>query len=123
MSVMNGFREELLSRILGLNGHVEVMAAQGALRQYDDVAQWLRSVDGVISAIPVVEGQVMVTAHNTAVGGLVRGLRGEDLKRRPILANNIVAGSTEEDTSELQSLIRHSYPVFCLKQKIDVKNQ
>src|SRR3546814_9208878 len=89
MSVMNGFREELLSRILGLNGHVEVMAAQGALRQYDDVAQRLRSVDGVISAIPVVEGQVMVTSHNTAVGGLVRGLRGEDLKRRPVLANNI----------------------------------
>src|SRR3546814_4954378 len=57
-------------------------------------------VDGVISAIPVVEGQVMVTAHNTAVGGLVRGLRGEDLKRRPILANNIVAGSIENFDEE-----------------------
>src|SRR3546814_13706019 len=62
-------------------------------------------VDGVISAIPVVEGQVMVTAHNTAVGGLVRGLRGEDLKRRPILANNIVAGSIENFDAEGGPLI------------------
>src|SRR3546814_14976726 len=92
MSVMNGFREELLSRILGLNGHVEVMATQGALRQYDDVAQRLRSVDGVIRAIPVVEGQEMVTAHTPAVGGLVRGLRAEELKRRPIPAHTILTG-------------------------------
>src|SRR3546814_18813549 len=48
----------------------------------------------------------MVTAHNTAVGGLVRGLRGEDLKRRPILANNIVAGSIENFDDEGGLLIR-----------------
>src|SRR5580704_17484505 len=58
MSVMNGFRHELLKSILGLNGHVTVESAEGFLTDYDVIAQRLRAVPGVTRAAPVVDGQV-----------------------------------------------------------------
>ena len=95
MSVMGGFRQELLGRILGLNGHLGVYAAdRGNLRDFDAIAATIRRVPNVISATPIVEGQVLLTgAGSTATGGLARGIRPEDLRARPIIANNIRAGS------------------------------
>src|SRR5260221_14474864 len=63
MSVMNGFRHELLSRILGLNGHVIVQAPAGYLANFDDVAARVRAVPGVVRVAPTVDGQVMGTAN------------------------------------------------------------
>src|ERR1700690_438067 len=59
MSVMNGFRHELLSRILGLNGHIIVQAPSGNLENFDEVAARVRGVPGVIRVAPTVDGQVM----------------------------------------------------------------
>src|SRR5215472_16266966 len=73
MAVMNGFRAELLGRILGLNGHMTVYAQAGPLGDFDHVTQELRGVTGISSATPVVEGQVMATAKSGAGGALVRG--------------------------------------------------
>ncbi|MCQ4160147.1 lipoprotein-releasing ABC transporter permease subunit [Roseomonas sp. GC11] len=107
MSVMNGFRQELLGRILGLNGHLGVYAAAsgpgGGLRDYDDIAARVRQMAGVASATPIVEGQVLLTSDaGGAAGGLARGIRPEDLRARPLLAGNIRAGSLDafqgEDT-------------------------
>src|SRR3990172_3437639 len=77
MAVMNGFRAELLGRILGLNGHLRVQASAGVLTDYERVGDILRGMEGVVRVAPLVEGQVMATANNAATGGLVRGLRGE----------------------------------------------
>ncbi|KZD07177.1 lipoprotein-releasing ABC transporter permease subunit [Oceanibaculum pacificum] len=96
MSVMNGFRAELLGRILGVNGHVSVFAQSGPLRDYAATADQVRLVDGVVMVFPQVEGQVMATANNTAAGAMVKGIRLEDLKRREILSGNILAGSLED---------------------------
>ena len=95
MSVMGGFRQELLGRILGLNGHLGVYAAdRGNLSDFDAIAATIRRVPGVVSATPIVEGQVLLTgAGSTATGGLARGIRPEDLRARPIIAGNIRAGS------------------------------
>jgi lipoprotein-releasing system permease protein len=93
MSVMNGFREELLSHILGLNGHLGVFAAQGPLKDFDPLVERIRGLPRVVSASPVVEGQVMATSRGTARGALVRGIRPEDLAKRPIVAGNIRGGS------------------------------
>ncbi|MGE4221212.1 MAG: lipoprotein-releasing ABC transporter permease subunit [Alphaproteobacteria bacterium] len=93
MSVMNGFREELLGRILGVNGHIEITAQHGRLQAYDALAAEARRVEGVVSATPMVEGQVMVTANEVAYGALVRGIRGKDLAQRRIIADNLRAGS------------------------------
>ena len=94
MSVMNGFRFELLSRILGVNGHLSIYAeANQPLANFDDLAKRVQAVPGVDAVTPTIEGQVMASANNQATGVLVRGLRAEDVTKRPILANNIVTGN------------------------------
>jgi hypothetical protein len=74
MSVMNGFRHELLGRILGLNGHLGVYAVGTSFTDFDDVAGRIRGIPGVVSATPIVEGQVLITSDSGgAAGGLARG--------------------------------------------------
>ena len=88
MAVMNGFRTELLSKILGFTGHVTVLADRaGGIADYDAVASALKSAPGVTSAIPYVEGQVMVSSQRQATGALVRGMREPDLKTLPSVNN------------------------------------
>ena len=97
MSVMNGFRAELIERILGLNGHIGVYAGEGGLlRDFDALATQLRGIDGVIAITPIIEGQVMATANGVAGGALVRGLRPGDIRARAIIADNIRAGSLDD---------------------------
>ena len=93
MSVMNGFRADLLGRILGLNGDLAVYAMSGGLPNFDAAAQKLRAVPGVTRVTPLVEGQVMATSDAGAAGALVRGIRPEDLRSLPLLANRIIQGS------------------------------
>ena len=93
MSVMNGFRADLLGRILGLNGDLAVYALSGGLPDFDAAAQKLRAVPGVTRVTPLVEGQVMATSDAGAAGALVRGIRPEDLRSLPLLANRIIQGS------------------------------
>ena len=92
MSVMNGFRQELLGRILGLNGHMTVFATTGNLTGFDAIAESVRKLPGVVSATPVVEGQVMATNQSRASGALVRGLRPDDLRARKLVADKIEGG-------------------------------
>jgi len=102
MSVMNGFRQELLGRILGLNGHLGVFAQDNSgLHDFDDIAARIRRLPGVVSATPIVEGQVLFTSEGGgATGGLARGIRPEDLRARPLIAGNIRAGSLDNFTGD-----------------------
>jgi len=93
MSVMNGFRGELMTRVLGVNGHVSVYSAVGGMTGFDAMADKVRQIDGVVSVTPTVEGQVMVTAGGSASGALVRGLRPEDLAKRKIIAEGVLNGA------------------------------
>jgi len=97
MSVMNGFRDELMGRILGLNGHLDIRSVQGPLDDYDAMVARLKRVPGVMEVTPVVEGQVMAVARSgAAAGALVRGIRPEDMRSIPIIATNIRAGTLDE---------------------------
>ena len=96
MAVMNGFREELLGRILGLNGHLTLYARAGALQNYDPLAEMLRSAPGVVSVTPIAEGQVMATARGAATGALMRGIAPKGLRARALVAGNIVSGSLDD---------------------------
>lgn len=96
MSVMNGFRQELLGKILGLNGHLGVYGASVALTDHDDLARRISAVPGVVQAIPIVEGQVLATGERGGASGvLARGIRREDLAARTLLSRNILAGSID----------------------------
>ncbi|MFP6773750.1 MAG: ABC transporter permease, partial [Alphaproteobacteria bacterium] len=96
MSVMNGFRIELLDRVLGLNGHMVVRGAAVAMSDFDPMAAALRKIKGVKQAAPLIEGQVMATANKQASGALVRGIWPKDLAARAIIADNIYSGSIED---------------------------
>ncbi len=95
MAVMNGFRQELLGKILGMNGHVVAYGQSGVIPDYDAVTERLKKVEGVTRAIPYVEGQVMASSQRTASGVLVRGLRENDLKSLPSINNEKLRGSLD----------------------------
>ena len=93
MAVMNGFRTELISRILGINGHMIVQPIDGPLTDYADLAVKFEAVPGVKMALPLVEGQTLASGRAGAgSGALVRGIRAEDLEKLPQVAGNIRQG-------------------------------
>ncbi|MBN43023.1 MAG: lipoprotein-releasing system transmembrane subunit LolC [Alphaproteobacteria bacterium] len=100
LSVMNGFRTELLDRILGLNGHIAVVSSTGALSDYDSLAERVRVVEGVLTVTPLVEGQVLATSGGRSAGAMVRGLTAEALAMRSSVADNIRMGSVSDFTSD-----------------------
>ena len=95
MAVMNGFRNELFAKILGLNGHVIVNKIGGNFEDYQQIADRIARVPGVRTVMPLIEGQVMVTSAVQATGGLVRGVSESGLRGLPLIANNIRFGSIE----------------------------
>ncbi|MDF1607515.1 lipoprotein-releasing ABC transporter permease subunit [Hoeflea sp. YIM 152468] len=93
MAVMNGFRGELITRILGINGHMVVQPIDRPLDDYAALASRFKLVDGVVNAIPMVEGQTLASgAGGAGTGALVRGVRAEDFQSMKIISDNIRAG-------------------------------
>jgi lipoprotein-releasing system permease protein len=95
MAVMNGFRKELLDKILGLNGHLLIQPLDSPLTDWEAVAARVAMVEGVSLAAPVVEGQALASSPFNANGVLVRGIRGADLARLGSIARNIRQGTLE----------------------------
>ncbi len=95
LAVMNGFRSELLGRVLGVNGHATLIAGPEGLPDDPALVERLRAIEGVVDAMAYVEGQVMASANDVASGAIVRGVRAGDFARRTIFADNIVAGSLD----------------------------
>jgi lipoprotein-releasing system permease protein len=95
MSVMNGFRAELLGRILGLNGHLIVQSITGSIPDYDALAGRIRMVPGVTNATPIIEGQVLVNTEGNSFGALVRGLESQDLKNLTAVSSTLSPGAMD----------------------------
>jgi lipoprotein-releasing system permease protein len=95
MAVMNGFRHDLFAKIMGLNGHVIVQNLGDRFDDYQEMADKIATVPGVIAAMPVIEGQVMVSSSTQALGGLVRGVREQDLKSLKLVSGNMRAGTLD----------------------------
>jgi lipoprotein-releasing system permease protein len=95
MAVMNGFRHDLFAKIMGLNGHVIVQKISDPFDDYDAMAKKIAKVPGVKTAMPIIEGQVMVSSSTQARGGLVRGIREADLKSLKLVSGNVRAGTLD----------------------------
>ena len=93
LAVMNGFRTELLDKILGVNGHLTVQSLMGPFEDYGRAARDIEAVAGVARAIPYVEGQVMVSSPNSSNGALVRGISEHGLAHIDKVSGNIRFGS------------------------------
>jgi lipoprotein-releasing system permease protein len=97
MSVMNGFRQELLSQILGLNGDIGVYAAGQPLVNYDAVSNQIKNIPGVTAAFPIVQGEVLMSGpQGGAVGGVARGITPQGLAQLPTVSNHVISGNLND---------------------------
>lgn len=114
MSVMNGFRAELLDRITGLNGHAVVQAYGGRLENWEDVLDEVRSTPGVVEASPLIEQPLLATYNGRAEGIFVRGNTPEDLED---MAENVLVG----DISTLEPGARNVAIGSRLQQNLGIR--
>lgn len=101
MSVMNGFRKELLGTILGVNGHINIEnSSREGIEDYETAVPRLLAIPGVTRATPIVEGQVMAAANGGTSGALVRGLSQSDLGKFDIVAGKLSEGTLDRFTGD-----------------------
>ena len=93
MAVMNGFRKELLDKILGLNGHLLIQPLESPLTDWQEVTERVAQIPGVQLAAPIVEGQALASSPFNAAGVLVRGVRAAELEKLRSVAGNIRQGT------------------------------
>jgi lipoprotein-releasing system permease protein len=96
MSVMNGFRQELLTRIIGMRGHLVVHGIHAPLTNFDALTEEARHVSGVVGVYPMVERQAIITFRSQARGVAVHGIKLEDLQKRALIVDNIKQGSLKD---------------------------
>lgn len=103
LAVMNGVRGEMIKSVIGLEGHITVYSNEHGIDDYDALSKAIAEIDGVSSAIPKIEGQIMASARGISTGAMVTAYRHADLKTKPLLVNRIIAGSDEglEDGSSI----------------------
>ncbi len=101
-SVMSGFQTELVSRILGVNGHATIEAFSGQkIEGYPEIVARIQALPDVASVVPMLDGQAMLsTETGGARGGLVRGITLDDLRRLRPISDHIVAGSLDQFTGD-----------------------
>jgi lipoprotein-releasing system permease protein len=94
MSVMNGFHKELLDKIVGINGHIFLQAADTQFTDFDEVVTQVAGVPGVKLVVPMIESPAAASTANMAFA-LVRGIREADIKRLPGIAHNVKLGTLD----------------------------
>jgi len=100
MSVMNGFKADLMGRILGLHGDLTVFGYGRPIEAYQNDVEAIRSVPGVKSVIPMAQGTVLVEAGRYSTGAEVQGVAQQDLRDWRALSNGIIAGSIDRFTGD-----------------------
>jgi lipoprotein-releasing system permease protein len=95
LSVMNGFRKELLNKIVGINGHVFVAPIDRPLTDFAELSERLSKVAGIRRALPMIEGQAFASSPYGGSGVLVRGLRGADIAQVEAIAGNLRQGTLD----------------------------
>ncbi len=94
-SLMNGIREEMTSRFIGLDGHVTIYSNARSFTGYQPVVDGIARMQGVASATPKITGQVMVTAHGVAIGAQAMATPWASLEKRTLITSHVTAGSLD----------------------------
>ena len=93
MSVMNGFRTELISKIVGLNGHILIHPLDNeGIKDVESINEILNSIDGVEKTVPMIESQLLAMGENQSLGVLMRGISSKDIEKIDIISSNIILG-------------------------------
>jgi lipoprotein-releasing system permease protein len=101
MSVMNGMRDEMISKLIGVNGHIFVQPVDTPLTDYREVTAQLEKIPGVTLAFPMVENAAGISSQQQQTGALVRGVTEADLKRLPGIVGNVKQGTLEHFDDEI----------------------
>lgn len=104
MSVMNGFRYELINRILGINSHLSIYSHSKQINNYDEILLKIKKIENVKYVNPIVESQAMISSNNKNSGGIIKGIKLEDLKNKELIFSNIKSGEIKT-ISEKNSVI------------------
>jgi len=92
MSVMNGFREELMNRILGINSHISILADNNHIENYEKLLLRINKIDGIDFALPVIQKQSLAIANNEHAGVQVSGISSQDLLKKKQVSDHIKSG-------------------------------
>ncbi len=100
MAVMTGFRADLLDRIVGVNGHARIESRFASLADMDATVAKIRTIPGIVSARPMMDGQIMASVGNSVRGMVLRGFPVADLEQLPALRGKILQGRLEDLVQE-----------------------
>ncbi len=104
MAVMNGVKNELITRIIGINAHISINSAEGKIENYRVLVDKISHVKGVKYANPAVYGQSLASVNGTNIGLVVRGEDSIDLMQKKLIAKNLVGGKIY-DENEFQTIV------------------
>jgi hypothetical protein len=105
MSVMNGFRAEIMAKILGFRGHYMIQSSSGTLDNWDSMAARIAKVPGVSRATPFVEGQALATSQGMSPGVVVRGLRPQDIANIKLVSDSLKPGALQRFQRDNSSVL------------------
>lgn len=116
MSVMNGFKAELLNRILGINGHISIVAApEFPFNNYKKATGQIQGIDGVDLVIPMIEKQLLISSGHGAEGAMVRGISREDILKKKVMREGFARIDLDgyaEDVVVLGEKLAHKLGVY-----------
>ena len=105
MSVMNGFRFELVQRILGINSHLSITSKQPIENYHEIIANINQNIKQIIYANPIVESQAMLISGSQNQGVLIKGITEPDLSYKELIVNNIISGNITSINNKNQIII------------------
>ena len=108
MSVMNGFREDFMNRILGINSHISVFPRKRELENYEILIDIIKENKNIKNSNPIIEAQVMITNYNYTTGGIIRGIAKEDLKNKDKIYQNLKSKDFDNNYKDNAILIGQS---------------
>ena len=116
MSVMNGFKAELLNRILGINGHISIVSSpEFPFNNYKKAISDLQSIDGIDLALPLIEKQLLVSSGRGAEGAMVRGINKEDILKKKVMRDgfaHVDLDAYEEDVVVVGEKLAHKLGIY-----------
>ena len=90
MSVMNGFREELTNKVLGINGHIKIQLYNSSkITEYESIINSLNNFSDELDAQPVIITQSLLSTKNFSSGVMLKGLKTKDISNRKLLKQKI----------------------------------
>jgi len=93
MSVMNGFRTELINKIVNINGHILIYPMQQeGIKDVKSIQQILKETKEVVESMPMIEAQVLAMGESQSSGALLRGIPPNDISKINIISSNIISG-------------------------------